>query len=122
MVVGADDLALFDFRLNFLPRAPGVDHVGDLSYLVALVVELQDHNVRFSAIYARMLPQIPVYVFACFILNAASTLSPRRIVAILSVLVVRDVIDLLACLAHAVAAIRSLPIYGEVGELLLLLA
>jgi len=53
MAVGADDLAFGDLFQDCTPPEPAVYHIGDVANLgIGPVVELQDHWVRLSAIFA----------------------------------------------------------------------
>jgi hypothetical protein len=54
VVVRANDFTLGDLRENRLPRQAGIDHLVYLGDLVALVVEVQDDDVRFPAVHARV--------------------------------------------------------------------
>jgi len=122
MVVRANDLALFDLREDEWPRLPGRDHRVDLFCLVALVIEVQHHDVSLSAVDARMRGQVLKDVLPSLVPYALPTRGPRRVVPILGLRVVGGVVGLLAHLAHAAVTIGTLLIDRKVVERLFLLA
>lgn len=58
MTVGAANLALVNFAANPFPGVGGPDHAADVAVLVALVIELEDADVRAPTVDAGMGDQV----------------------------------------------------------------
>jgi hypothetical protein len=105
VIVCADNFAFLDLRQDAPPRSAVADHSGDLELLVGQVVKVQDDNVRFSAVDARMLAKVCTYSFPGSRNSPLPRLAARTAEAIPGLQVVRGVVFLLAGLAPSVMAI-----------------
>ena len=120
MIVRADYLTLCYLSQDGRESRTSFYQCVDIGNLVALVVEVKNHDICFPAVNTGMPAQVFVDHLTCFLPSTLPACGPTRVVPIFRGFVVSSVVGLLASLAHGAVTISSLPADREVIEQLTL--
>ena len=125
VVIRADNITLGDLGLDPRPRPTLGDHDADVGYLwlIASVVKVQDHDVSFTAVHARVPKQVSPQEPPVLSHDPASADGSRLLPPVgVAFTLMRSVVVPLAALADRLTTIALRPVQGKLSQQLRKLA